>query len=353
MKIRVHKIKHINLFSGRILENEKADCHCYRSKRRFRKEFARLLAARSEIVEIWAIAHNAEKLEETAKELGEKLRIFSLDLSDRESACLLAAELKKSDATVRYLVNNAGFAKFCSYDDISIEESLNMIDLNVGAVVALSLTCIPYMEKGSRILNIASQAAFFPLPYQNLYSSTKAFVRNYTRALNVELKEKGIGATAVCPGWMKTGLFDRGVIGAEKGTRNFSGMVTPDVVAKKALADADREKDMSIYGTYVKFTYLLSKIMPHTFDSKVPHLHKKSFLSAPIGRCRQEGFFSLCKQAWRHRETAKPVLAGYFILPCTCDNAFSSAVRRGASSTKAMIRLDTPWIRLNGISCAM
>lgn len=71
-------------------------------------------------------------------------------------------------------------------------------------------------EKGSHILNIASQASFQPLPYQNIYSSTKAFVRNYTRALNVELREKGITATAVCPGWMKTGLYDRGIIDAKK-----------------------------------------------------------------------------------------------------------------------------------------
>ena len=115
--------------------------------------------------------------------------------------------MEKSGTAVKYLINNAGFAKFCSYDDISVEESLNLIDLNIGAVVALGLVCIPHMENGSHIINIASQASFFPLPYQNIYSSTKAFVRNYTRALNVELKEKGIRATAVCPGWMKTGLL--------------------------------------------------------------------------------------------------------------------------------------------------
>ena len=125
------------------------------------------------------------------------------------------------------------------------------------------------MERGSHIINIASQASFFPLPYQNIYSSTKAFVRNYTRALNVELKEKGISATAVCPGWMKTGLFDRGLIGAQKGTNNFSGMVTPDVVAKKALLDAEKGKDISVYGLYVKSTHFLSKITPQRLMMKI------------------------------------------------------------------------------------
>ena len=61
------------------------------------------------------------------------------------------------------------------------------------------------------------------------------------------MKDKGVTATAVCPGWMKTGLFDRGVIGAKKATKNFSGMVTPDVVAKKAVSDADKGKDVRLW----------------------------------------------------------------------------------------------------------
>lgn len=232
------------------------------------KEFVKLLSNESGIDEIWAIARNREKLNVLEKEFGSKIRTFSMDLSDRERIDAFAGKLT-DDVTVKYLVNNAGFAKFCSYDDISIDESLNMIDLNISAVVALGLICIPHMESGSHIINIASQASFFPLPYQNLYSSTKAFVRNYTRALNVELKDRGVSATAVCPGWMDTGLFDRGVIGAKKGTNNFSGMVKPDVVAAKALRDAKKCRDISVYGLYVKSTHLLSKLMPQKLMMKV------------------------------------------------------------------------------------
>lgn len=233
------------------------------------KEFVKLLLKEEGLSEIWAIARNEEKLKALQAEFGPKIRIFSMDLSDRANYPRIAEELKLRGATVQYLVNNAGFAKFCSYDDISIDESLNMIDLNVSAVVALGLVCIPYMGEGSHIINIASQASFFPLPYQNVYSSTKAFVRNYTRALNVELKDKGIHAIAVCPGWMKTDLFKRGLIGAQKGSRNFSGMVTPDVVAAKAMQDAKRGKDISVYGLYVKSTHLLSKLMPQRMMMKV------------------------------------------------------------------------------------
>lgn len=106
-----------------------------------------------------------------------------------------------------------------------MEESLNMIDLNIGAVVAVGLVCIPYMESDRFLINIASQVSFFPLPYQNIYRSTKVFVRNYTRALNMELKDRGIHAIAVCLGWIDTDLFDRAIIGAKKATNRFTGMV--------------------------------------------------------------------------------------------------------------------------------
>lgn len=233
------------------------------------KEFVKLLVGKKEITEIWAVARNEEKLAELHKEYGEKIRVFSMDLSVRETYGELEKQLKVESVSVRYLINNAGYAKFCSYDDQNVAESLNMIDLNIGAVVALGLIAIPYMERGSHIINIASQASFFPLPYQNIYSSTKAFVRNYTRALNVELQEKEISATAVCPGWMDTGLFKRGLIGAKKGITQFDGMVKPVVVAKKALADAEKGKDISVYGLYVKSTHVLSKLMPQRMMMKV------------------------------------------------------------------------------------
>lgn len=228
----------------------------------FGREFVRLFVKEKKIDEIWAIARNPEKLGRLKGECGEKVRIISMDLTCRKNYPKISALLQKENADVRFLVNNAGFAKFCSYDDIDTEESLNMIDLNIAAVVAMGLICIPHMNKGSHIINVASQASFFPLPYLNIYSSTKAFVRNYTRALNVELKEKGITATAVCPGWMNTELFERGKIGAKKEIKNFFGIVNPNVVAKKALNDAKRKKDISVYGVYVKSTHFLSKILP-------------------------------------------------------------------------------------------
>lgn len=225
-------------------------------------EFVKLLMKKSKLDEIWLIARSADKLERIRKKCGNKIRIFPMDLSDMENIKSFGNSEAFEGCTVKYLINNAGYAKFCSYGDLSIEESVNMIDLNISAVVAMGLVCIPHMRSGSHIINIASQAAFQPLPYQNIYSSTKAFVRNYTRALNVELRGTGITATAVCPGWMKTGLYDRALIGAKQAAKNFCGMVAPDVVAKKALRDAERGRDMSVYSPYVKLCHVVAKILP-------------------------------------------------------------------------------------------
>ena len=144
----------------------------------FGKEFVKLFVRRKGIDEVWVISRNEDRLNKIKEHFGKKIKVFPMDLSvkDNIKAFGTLEELKKCN--IKYLVNNAGFAKFCSYDDISIDESVNMIDLNVSGVVAMGLVCIPHMKNGSHIINVASQASFQPLPYQNIYSSTKAFVRN-------------------------------------------------------------------------------------------------------------------------------------------------------------------------------
>lgn len=241
----------------------------------FGKEFVKLLINDTNLDEIHVLARNNERLEKLKREFGDKIKPYSIDLSASENIKRFGEYIKNKDVNIKILINNAGFAKFCSYDDISIEESLNMIDLNISGVVAMGLVCIPFMEKGSHIINIASQAAFQPVPYQNIYSATKSFVKNYSQALNVELKEKGITVTAVCPGWMKTELFNRACIGAKKASRNFMCIKTPDVVAKKALEDAYKGKDISIYGVFVNFCHILAKFLPEKIIMKLWLLQQK------------------------------------------------------------------------------
>lgn len=235
----------------------------------FGKEFTKLLVTDETLDEIFVLSRSGDKLEALKSELGGKIKPYIIDLSVPEKIKEFGEYLKVQNTNVKILINNAGYAKFCSYDDLSIDESLNMINLNISGVVAMGLVCIPFMEEGSHILNIASQAGFQPVPYQNIYSATKSFVKNYSQALNVELKEKGISVTAVCPGWMKTNLYERGCIGARKATKRFMLMVSPEKAAKKALKDAYNNKDISIYGLHVKIAVWFTKFLPEKWIMKI------------------------------------------------------------------------------------
>lgn len=226
------------------------------------REFVRLLCGEKAVEEIWAIARDEKKLAQLRQDCGSKIRPLPLDLTRRDSFSSLEKLLAEEKPSVLYLINNAGFAKFGAVEDVGLEQSLAMMDLNMEAVVALGLLCQPYLRQGSHLLNIASQASFFPLPYMNLYSATKVFVRHYSRALGVELRPRGVSVTAVCPGWMPTDLIPGGQTGAQKGVTNFFGLVPPKAVAQKALRDAKKGRPLSVYGLYNKSSHLLSKVLP-------------------------------------------------------------------------------------------
>jgi short-subunit dehydrogenase len=168
--------------------------------------------------------------------------------------------LEKEQPIIAFLINNAGIGeKLGPYIELPIEKVNEIIQVNCITVATLCTICIPYMQEGSRILNISSQSSFQPVPYINLYAATKVFVRSFTRALNVELKESGISATAVCPGWVDTEMLPRIINGK---TIKYQGLVAPKLVALKAFSDAKKKKDMSVCTLYVKYMHLLAKIFP-------------------------------------------------------------------------------------------
>ena len=103
-------------------------------------------------------------------------------------------------------MNAAGFGKFGDWQSISDEAVDSMIDLNCRGLVDMTHAALPYMGRGAHIVQVASAAAFVPLPHMNVYAATKAFVLRYTRALRWELHDTGITATALCPTWVKTGF---------------------------------------------------------------------------------------------------------------------------------------------------
>ena len=103
----------------------------------------------------------------------------------------------------------AGFGIMGRIDEIDVEEQLEMVDVYCRSVVELTTMVLPYMERGGRMIYVASSAAFLPQPGFAVYSATKAFVLSFVRSLRVECREQNLGITVVCPGAVKTEFFKR------------------------------------------------------------------------------------------------------------------------------------------------
>lgn len=221
-------------------------------------EFTKLLL-QEEVDEIWAIARNQEKLMALKKELGDRIVTISKDLTKLTEIRSIGEMLEVQKPVIAYLVNNAGIAKMGSYQDFTLEEIEATVSINCSALAVLCTLCIPYMRKGSRILNISSASSFQPLPYLNIYAATKAFEKSYSRSLNVELKGTGITSTAVCPSWVDTDLLMKEFNGKKI---RFPGIISPNRVAMTALRDAKRGRDMSVCTLYVKCVHVIAKLSP-------------------------------------------------------------------------------------------
>lgn len=225
------------------------------------REFAVQLDRQQKYDEIWVIARRGDRLLTLSGALRAKVRPIPLDLTANGSIRLYKDLLAQLQPTVKTLVNAAGFGLFGNFADLPLEEQLNMVDLNCGALVAMTHVTLPYMEKGSEIYEFASIASMQPIPFLNIYAATKAFVKSFTRALNRELRPRGIRAMAICPCWVDTEFFDR----ANQYARipYYSHIWNARDVVRTAVRDMRRGKDVSVHGTSIKAQYLMAKLLPH------------------------------------------------------------------------------------------
>ncbi len=230
------------------------------------KEFAERISEYGKVDEVWAIARSADKLEALKKSVPYPVRPIALDLSKTESFAEYASILKEEKPFIKLLINCSGFGKFGAVTDVPTSENLNMISLNCAALTAITQESLPYMGKGSDIIQIASVAAYQPIPYIGVYGATKAYVLSFSRALNREVRGKGIHVMAVCPFWTKTEFFDR-AINKDDGkviVKKYAAMYQPCQIVGKAYRDIKKKnKDVSMYGFVANAQTLATKILPH------------------------------------------------------------------------------------------
>lgn len=228
------------------------------------RELAIQISEKEQFDEIWVIARREEALENLKKEIQTTVRPIVLDLTKTESFIEYENLLKEENPDVAFLANVAGFGKFGRYDQIPLKDCLDMIDLNCKALVAITQLTLPFMKKGARILQLDSLSAFQPVPYINVYGSTKSFVLSYSRALNRELKTSGIRVMSVNPGWVKTEFFDHATKSSNDAVTYFNVMYEAKDVIRTAIKDLyHTKKDVSIHGLPIKVQVLGVKLLPH------------------------------------------------------------------------------------------
>jgi len=210
--------------------------------------FARKLAARGRNVLL--VARSEEKLVTLCNEMGRsnsiRAQYVALDLSKREAPAQLFAEANRRGLTVDMLINNAGFGSMGEFSKLDLARELNMIDLNIKSLVELThLFLQPMIErKQGAVINVASTAAFQPVPYMATYAATKAFVLSFSEALWEENRSRGIKILALCPGVTDTNFFE-----AARGHKPPARVSqTPEEVVDTALRGIAQGKSHIISG---------------------------------------------------------------------------------------------------------
>lgn len=215
------------------------------------------------IDEIWLIARRKEEMLKVAECMEHTTRVLDMDVTNQNDMTRFKKLLLEEKPVIRMLVNCAGYGVMGEFAKQNMKDELGMIDVNCKALTQMSYLCIPFMRKNSRIIQLASSAAFLPQPNFAVYAATKSYVLSLSRALNEELRKKKIYVTAVCPGPVDTPFFDI----AEKNGKTLAvkklTLVTAEQVVKKAIHDSFHKKRTSVYGGLMQAFWVLTKVLPH------------------------------------------------------------------------------------------
>jgi len=231
-------------------------------------EYARLLDLEG-LDELWLVARRGERLRELAREFRTEARCLALDLAREDGIEALKDELARLSPRVCYLINAAGLGRMGSAAVLPAAELSTMLRLNALLIASV----LPFMHAGSRIINVASCAAFQAVPGLAAYAATKSFLRSYSRALTVELEPRGIGVTAVCPYWIRDTEF----IGRARATdreglfKAFPSATGVHTVARRSLCAARRGERVCTPDPISRLDRLAAKLLPHSLLMRLWH----------------------------------------------------------------------------------
>lgn len=234
-------------------------------------EFARRLAARGSNLVL--VARREDRLEQQAtqlrQEFGVTVNVIATDLARPGIGRELRDELDRRGIAISTLINNAGFATYGALADEDADRIAAEIQLDVATVVDLTHAFLPTLlaDGTGALVNVASTAAFQPLPGMAVYGASKAFVLNFTQAVAHENRGSGLKVLALCPGPTRTEFFD--VVGTEAAA--VGSFETPEQVITTALRALDRRTTPAyvVSGTGNRFSALLADLSPRGLSTAI------------------------------------------------------------------------------------
>jgi short-subunit dehydrogenase len=238
-------------------------------------ELARVLARHGH--ELVLLARSSAELEALSVALHSTYNVHAeilpADLSDPETPSRVFESLAQRGIAVDVLINNAGFGLAGRFDRTDVERDLDMIQVNVAALTALTRLFLPGMiDRGhGRVMNVASTAAFQPGPFNAVYYATKAFVLSFSVAIAEELRETGVTITALCPGPTRTAFA---TVANMKHSRRFNSSLTmsADRVADYGYRAMLLGKRVAIPGVLNRLVAFSNRLAPRTLVTRISRL---------------------------------------------------------------------------------
>ncbi|MEM9489324.1 MAG: SDR family oxidoreductase [Myxococcota bacterium] len=212
-------------------------------------------------------ARRRDRLEALAESLrqqyGVAVRCAVCDLSESDGVSRLCTDLADAGDSIDILINNAGFGSYQAFAQLDWSAQARMIQLNVTSLVELCHRLLPAMlasEKRCYILNVASIAAYQPVPYFACYAATKSYVRDFSEALAHELADSNVSVTSVCPGGTWTEFMDHS--GQKLGRLATASMMSAESVARIGLRAMLRRRRNIVTGFMNAITCFLVGLLP-------------------------------------------------------------------------------------------
>jgi short-subunit dehydrogenase len=240
---------------------------------------ARALARRN--YNLLLVARNAGELDESKNSLEKEFHIqvetISCDLSLPESANLISGFCDSGELDVRVLCNAAGLGGSTDFPDLAMNDLRTMIRMNIESSMALCLLFIPLLKKNapSYILNIASMAAFAPIPVKNIYSSSKSALLFFSYSLKQQLKDDKISVSCLCPGPVFTKPSIEKETIKQLGWLGKQMAVTAETVGELTVKGMLRRKMIIVPGRLATMVSFLLRILPRRLLTHIFYSFRK------------------------------------------------------------------------------